>query len=197
MAPRAQGAQPQRCPMASRGFATPHPGVPGRSNAAKRVQLGTGSLSDSGIVAGAASGWRRPKPDRLQVRCATVASSNTTALPRSMAVLCAWPQRQTHRFDKWVTAASKAAAIGRHAIGLLSGCYMRWYTAGCGIGGHTAPRPRREPIAGGTPQRPGLPGSGITPRTESLRAPPRPPPCGDRPPEGEEKHLGRPGVCFS
>ena len=28
-------------------------------------------------------------------------------------------------------------------------------------------------------------------------APPRPPPCGDRPPEGEEKHLGRPGVCFS
>ena len=30
-----------------------------------------------------------------------------------------------------------------------------------------------------------------------LRAPPRPPPCGDRPPEGEEKHLGRPGVGFS
>ena len=31
---------------------------------------------------------------------------------------------------------------------------------------------------------------------QRLRAPPRPPPCGDRPPEGEEKHLGRPGVCF-
>ena len=30
-----------------------------------------------------------------------------------------------------------------------------------------------------------------------LRSPPRPPPCGGRPPEGEEKHLGRPGVCFS
>ena len=30
-----------------------------------------------------------------------------------------------------------------------------------------------------------------------LKAPPRPPPSGDRPPEGEEKHLGRPGVCFS
>ena len=31
----------------------------------------------------------------------------------------------------------------------------------------------------------------------ALRAPPRPPPCGVLPPEGEEKHLGRPGVCFS
>ena len=30
-----------------------------------------------------------------------------------------------------------------------------------------------------------------------LRAPPRPPPCGDRPPEGEEKQVGRPAVCFS
>ena len=30
-----------------------------------------------------------------------------------------------------------------------------------------------------------------------LKEPPRPPTSGDRPPEGEEKHLGRPGVCFS
>ena len=30
-----------------------------------------------------------------------------------------------------------------------------------------------------------------------LRAPPRPPPCGDRPPAGEEKQVERSGVCFS
>ena len=30
-----------------------------------------------------------------------------------------------------------------------------------------------------------------------VKSAPRPPPCGVHPPEGEEKHLGRPGVCFS
>ena len=40
-APRAR-RKLQRCPMALRGLATPRPGMPGRSNAARLVQLGTG-----------------------------------------------------------------------------------------------------------------------------------------------------------